>query len=374
MGIFSANPVHAQNTEISGKVKRLAKQIASTDVLMVGRDAILIDESYQRARQDPFFDEQGNFGSNVAIYPRRNIYSRQPYNISFNKYQYYYNQRALQVRRFRDLTNKATIEELVTLTDYTNGVVRCYAFCALLEQHYKGSFEILKKHLSDSEMVMTFDDEDGREYMVGDFFLMLMTEGKINASLLKLTEEQLLEIDEILLNDDDVVLETQLDRVMELEATEENYKKIRAFAEKKRAGKTLVKLSEYQKEEDVRFIKRLFDDDDPYYALKAVRNFPHPDFFEGVKAIHDKQISKKKNLVPLDILMLYQALAQYKTEESKQMMQSSIQETKKFLRPIHTKYVWLALHKYPAPVFDDFFNQIRLSSTDRREVLEYLEY
>ncbi|GLB47760.1 hypothetical protein Y10_01280 [Neptunitalea sp. Y10] len=60
-----------------------------------------------------------------------------------------------QYKTYTKLKAAATPNELVMLTNHTNGVVRCYAFWALYETNYTAIIPQLKAHLNDDEIIKT---------------------------------------------------------------------------------------------------------------------------------------------------------------------------------------------------------------------------
>ncbi len=364
--------LNAQDVHFSGKVKRLVKKIARNEVLMIGEMANYLDARYEYYQNGERFNRLEPRRPNVTRI--NSMYDRQQYNISFNQYRLYDGRREFQVRYFRDLTNFAREDELIALTQHEKPVIRCYAFWALLEQHYEDAFELLKEHLTDNEEVIVFGDVDAHSHKVGDFYIYLMTQDKIDPFVRKLSEKEQEKLNEMLMTNSDIELEAKRDLIMTFE--EDNIEDIRAFAQKSMDGNVIARLAKYKQDEDAELIENLFElqGDDPYHALKASRNFPHPDFLDNLLEFHQAQLKKKHGLDELSLLYLYQALIQYPEEAVFKQLEAALNHKKQYLAEVHQKFIWLALKKYPASFFNKIKNQIVLDGRDKREVLKFMEY
>lgn len=373
--------------ELSPKVKRLANRMNSVGAVMVGVEATFLDDNYDNGRNnsiDQYFenqrlnriDELYGVESNQRLYTvnGRRPGSNRQYNISYNKYVFLANQRLSQIRNFRDMTDRATVAEMLTLMKHESPVVRCYAFWGLLEQHYPQSFELLMDNIDDYENVGIFNDDDLVQYKVGDFLIMLMSEGKIVNYVKKMSAEEEKQLMDYLLSNSDNQLDTRRQLILNLEPTENNYDKIRALAEKSKDASTLALLASYKKDSDLSLINNLFFKADKYAALKAIRSWPNPDFLPQLKEIQNEILGKKRGVSPNNLLMLYQALAQYPSKETVKLMEEAFKVKKTIIREHHIQYLWLALHKYPNEAFTKVFNSIRLDAYQKREALRSLEY
>ena len=111
----------------------------------------------------------------------------------------YSGQRPEQYENFTALQKTATREELIELTDYQNGVVRCYSFWALLYDRKTDMFPIVVKHIYDDALVSTeFGCISSRE-KVGDFFISLVTPGNGYSILQQLNAAELKQVDSLLI-------------------------------------------------------------------------------------------------------------------------------------------------------------------------------
>lgn len=374
--------------DVNPKVKRLANRINSVGAVMVGVEAANLDRIYQESEYKPIdnhfenqrlntIDDLYGVSGNQRMYSvnGRRPGSNREYNISYNKYVFLAKQRISQIRNFRDLADKATVAELLSLVkEHESPVVRCYAFWCLLEQRYPQSFELLMDNVNDYENVGLFDDEDLVQYKVGDFFINLMTEGKIANYVKKMSEEEEKQLVEYLLKNSDNQLETRRQLILNLEPNESNYDQIRALAEKTKDASTLALLASYKNENDLPLINNLFFKEDKYAALKAIRSWPSADFLPELKKIHSDILGKKRGISPSNLLMLYQALAQYPSAETAKLMEQAFKLKKNVIRENHLQYLWLALYKYPNDAFTKVSNSIRLDAYHKRQALQRLDY
>ncbi len=82
-----------------------------------------------------------------------------------------------QWKRYVALRTEATAEELVDLTDYTNPVVRSYAFMALVERNHPDVFTILVQHSNDRDTMLVLSGCTGRFAEVREFLAGTVTHG-----------------------------------------------------------------------------------------------------------------------------------------------------------------------------------------------------
>ena len=361
--------------ELSPKVKRLSNRINTVGAVMIGVEAAYLDHRYQEGQFNSINDLYGvNRQDQRYSVNGRNQMSNRNYNISYNKYQFLANQRGSQIRNFRDLTDNASTAELLTLVNHESPTVRCYAFWGLLELQYPKSFDLLWEKLEDYEDVGVFNDDDLVQYKVGDFFILLMTEDHISSDLKKMTEEEKAKLADYLLNAADNRLTHRRDLILDLEPNEANYDKIRELANSTKEATPLALLATFQKDEDLPLINSLFFKGNHYESMKAIRAWPHPDFYPKLVKINKEISERKKGIYINELLMMYQALAQYPTPETKKIMEKSFKVKKRIIRDKHVQYLWLALHKYPNQEFDELFNKIRLDGYAKREALKRLKY
>jgi len=108
--------------------------------------------------------------------------------------------RSEQWNRYEKLEQDATDAELITLTDNTNSVVRCYAFQALVNRKSPNALPVLAKHLKDTASVDTcFGCIIGSE-KVSDYFLSVVAPSYADLPKDKLTADQKADIQQIMIS------------------------------------------------------------------------------------------------------------------------------------------------------------------------------
>lgn len=367
-------------TELSKKVERTAKKMAKINVYMRMKRDILdvksfsaVDNLDPRALARGEIRRQGyNDFQRNGFYRKldRFEFDRYSPNISYNDYLFLSSRRVSQFDLLRSLDKRATDGELIRLSGHQNGVVRAYAFFLLLTNQYPNAFEMLKKHLEDDEIIRVFGEYDVQEMKVGDFMVQMMTPGMHDGFLLKMTPEQRRELDALLLDNPDIILEEKNKVMTNLPSTAQNYDKIRAQAQKKRNPDMVVKLAEFQREEDLEFFQSFLNTKGGQLTgFQVVREFPHESFFASLKRAHSLELPQKKPSYGF-LTYLYQAIAQYPSEEARSMMLSGITDAHKKAKRKHRENIWLALFKYPDPSFNDVKAMTKLDRYDQRRLMK----
>ena len=281
-----------------------------------------------------------------------------------------------QWKRFEKIRVEATEEELIILTDHQNPAVRSYAFQALAEHKSESTFEILLNHVTDTAQVRTFQGCIVSSQTVGDFFMDVVTPQYISLDAYKLNRRERKTVDSLLLYNDKAKIRSRSTLLQKLEKDESNYERIRKIYLKERDPNALVALSKFNLEKDKQFIIDWLTKAktrDQYHGLKAARHFLSDDIYPYLMKIHEKEINKPGGFNYPLIRMLYFVLAQYKTAETRKLFEMSL-ETKGSTYIYHSQYLWLALEKYPDPVFDGLQDQIRLNEFQLTSVSYWLEH
>jgi hypothetical protein len=193
-------------------------------------------------------------------------------------------ERTEQFDRFEKLNRVASRQELITLTDHPNGVVRAYAFWALALRYDPEIFSIVKQHITDEAFIRTefgcvnFDDK------VGDFFISLITQEYPEPKAKKLGLKQRKVLDSLLIWTPNHLYAR--DRaVAGAEPTPELYLRMRSLYVKEKNQAALTLLSKYRREQDIGLILQNQDTaalESRRYAhtYAAIANFPRPEFFQ----------------------------------------------------------------------------------------------
>lgn len=254
------------------------------------------------------------------------------------------------------LLSVATKKELMTLTTYSNGVVRCYAFWALLQKQPIDLLPILIKHVSDTERIQTqFGDLGGRE-KVGDFMINIATPEDVDVTSGKLDPAGLAILDSILIYTPNELYAK--DKAIEMaQPTEALYPRIRELAVKEGNQSAIVTLAKYRKPQDVSLILHNRDnssnkDEGYFYTYRAIAQFPHPDFMPLLR----------KNLLQTlgdshydnEWSALYGAIATYKSPEALELLEVPFTKVKyPEIRTYHIGFVFAAVERIDDPIYDD---------------------
>ena len=96
-----------------------------------------------------------------------------------------------QYKRLLSLTQLASDNELVILTDHANEKVRAYAFWALAKRKYSNILQILEKHLGDTSTIEFYSGCMMTPKRVNYFYLDVLTPTHIDEDSFKLTTQEI---------------------------------------------------------------------------------------------------------------------------------------------------------------------------------------
>ncbi|HYG15600.1 MAG TPA: hypothetical protein VEC12_07580, partial [Bacteroidia bacterium] len=261
-----------------------------------------------------------------------------------------------QYNNFVELEETATREELIMLTNHSNGVVRCYSFWALSHDSTAELFPVILNHLNDTGFVSTLFGCIGGDEMVGDFFINIVTPGYVDLQSHKLNPIQFAVLDSILIYTPNN-LWAKSNAILRAKPSERDYLKLRELVIKEHNQDALVKLAQYRKEQDVELIlnnreKSKTDEGGYFYTYKAIIEFPHPDFFPLLE----------KNLYQtLDNTHysnewrgLYSAIAGYKNQRALSLLKVPLTQVKhNNISEYHIDYVFGAVRYQKDTLYDD---------------------
>lgn len=275
-----------------------------------------------------------------------------------------------QWERFIQLKEEATSKELIFLTNHENSAVKCYAFQALAERKDSRTFEVLLKHLKDNADIETFQGCIMSSQLVGDFFLEIVTPQYISLEAYKLNIEEKNQIDSLLLFDSGIKLSAKSSLLQNIEPIPEYYNRIKEIYLQENNPTALIALSKFKRIDDKKLIIEWLDKkdtDDQYYGLRAVRNYPDSSFFPFLKKIQQQEIAKPTGFNYSLIRMLYLTTVQYKNQESKELIENTLNNAKKSTLKYHSEFIWLALTKYPDPIYEGLKDEIKISDWKKDE-------
>lgn len=268
-----------------------------------------------------------------------------------------------QWERYERLEEIATVDQLIRLTDYDNATVRCYAFQALAAKNAVRVFEVLLRHVDDSESVSVQRGCIGMTELTGDYFINVVTRGA-NATGYHLSPAERERLDGILLNDHSVRLAERASVLHKLEPKPENYARVRQLASDEREGSAVRALARYQRQEDKDLIATFFKRETTEVAgLYAVREFPDESFYPLVTKIFEREWRKSLYDYP-KWRLVYQVLAKYPSPQTLGLFDRTLKARDAFRHETLGGYLLLAITKYPNPSFEPLKSEIVLESQD----------
>jgi len=254
------------------------------------------------------------------------------------------------------LLNVASKEELITLTNHPNGVVRCYSFWALSHKPNVNLLPILINHISDTANVQTlFGDEGGRE-KAGDFMIDVATPDYVDLACSKLDSTQLARLDSILIytpND----LNAKANAIRMAQPTDKLYSRFRELVIKDHNQSALVTLAKYRKQQDVSLILENREGGEPanegyFYTYQAISQFPSPDFMPLLKR-NLQNTYEESHHYSNEWAELYQAIAAYRNPEAVELLKTPFTKVKsRDIREYHLNFVFAAIQGSTDSVFD----------------------
>jgi len=291
--------------------------------------------------------------------------------------------RTEQWNRYDSLSQNATTVELIALTDHKNGVVRCYAFQALLKRPDADYYAILLHHLNDTASVETFQGCIGSSSMVGDYFLdvvspsmwIMGTDTTIYNSEgeFTLSHQQQIEIDSILIFDKEIFLASKYELLHTLQPNEKYYGRVREIAIEENSPVATLALSRFKKPADIGIIELLFKKEKTeYYAAYCAREFPDDSFYPLLVKMFKREWSYKLYDYP-KWRILFQALARYPKEQTYQLFKQTTDCKDDFRHQTLGTYLMMAITKYPDKLFDPLKSKIKLDKSHQIEMEQDLE-
>ena len=263
--------------------------------------------------------------------------------------------RPKQFDNFTELQRTATKIELQELTNYPNGVVRCYSFWALTFDTSINLLPILIKHISDDENVSTMFGCIVSGEKVGDFFIKLTTPNYVDLNSKKLDSSQFAIIDSILIYTPNNLYSKQ-EAISRAKLTDRFYARARDLVIKDKNQEALVTLAKYQKEQDISLILKNKignkPDDGYFFTYRAISEFPHPNFFplleKNLKQTlsHDHYSTEWKEL--------YKAIASYKSNKALELLTIPFTQVKhENIKEYHIDFVFGAVQDFYTPIYDE---------------------
>jgi len=93
------------------------------------------------------------------------------------------------------------------------------------------------------------------------------------------------------------------------------------------------------------------------YVREAIRYFPHPAFYPILKELLMAEIGTNAISDEYESLPLYEALVQYPTKETRELLEKALKMSKEEYRT-RSRYIYIALKTNPSKVFDGLTNYV----------------
>ena len=268
-----------------------------------------------------------------------------------------------QYENFEELKKNASKQELLTLINHSNGVVRCYSFWALASNKNTNLFSIVKDHITDSIAVKTQFGCIGSIEKVGDFFINLVNPKYENTDVRQLSQTEFNKLQSLLINKENN-LYAGYDAIENAVPTEYLYPKVREMVVKHHNQSALITLSKYKNPKDIELILKnrhqdLNDDGESgyFYTFRAIQNFPDSHFFPFLeKRLYE---TLDNDHFSNEWFELYSAIAAYKNQKSLDLLKVPFTKVKhQNIKEYHIKFVYEAILANKCELYDDLLWKI----------------
>lgn len=268
-----------------------------------------------------------------------------------------------QFERCEKLFSLATEQELKTLTDHKSPIVRCVAFAGLSERNPELAFTALENRLHDTEEFSVQSGCLGYTITVADDCLRTFR-SIMESDSFKLEQRQpyLKKIDDLVLRDLGMKSEYKRQLLLSLEPLQERYSIVRRNAASSLTPEALVALAKYMNPEDIALILAgLRNPAAQNFALRAVQEFPDPQFFGPLTEIFRTNWNDTKFE---NWRVLYKALAKYpEKKETLELFELTFSIESKW-KPTFEAYLLMAIKKFPHENFASLETRITNAVTD----------
>jgi hypothetical protein len=172
-------------------------------------------------------------------------------------------------------------------------------------------------------------------------------------------------IENLILNDANSNSIFKVGLIKNLEIIEENHELLRKITKEKKIPESIIQLAKFQNENDIEIIiNYLIDEKYDVYGIKAVQSFPNNSFLPYLIKIFKKDLKERYFNFP-KWRTLYQTLAFYPdSPEIHEAFKKTISTRNKKKREYLSKYLYMALIKYPNPKFEVYKNSLNYNRND----------
>lgn len=267
------------------------------------------------------------------------------------------------------LEKECTKEELLQILNCENPILRVISYRTIVNRKEKDYFKILLSHLNDTAKVTWwyYDDAAG-SFSVSDIMIRNAEEGN------KLSPKEKKElVDSVLLKHPYIAISTWM--IQDIDPQEKYYSLIRKRANIETADcgeqmSSCYALSKFKKQEDVPFLKEKFSKCAlacPDLVFKSIIAFPDSLFLPILNKYFESYIRKKKQQSFDELKNYCLALAQYRNQQSLAILTSLTKEKTypdSWYLPQNKENVFKALQKFPSPLYDKLYRELKLQIHD----------
>lgn len=263
--------------------------------------------------------------------------------------------RPKQFDNFAELQRTATKSELTELTNYPNGVVRCYSFWALTYDTSINLLPILIKHIPDNENISTMFGCIVSREKVGDFFISLATPEYVDLNSKKLTPAEFEYLDSFLIYTPNNLYAKE-DAISRAKQSETFYERARQLVLKESDQSALVTLAKFKREQDIPLIlnNKLKGEryDQLFFTYKAISEFPHTAFLPLLEKSLYEAIDKGS--WSTEWREMYKAIASFRNDTALHLLKIPFTQVKyQNIRQYHIDFIFGAVQEFYTPVYDE---------------------
>ncbi len=273
------------------------------------------------------------------------------------------------------LQETATNSELIQLTNYENAVVRNYAFTALTTRKNVDLFPILLQYLKDTGWVSTSTGCVGGRTTINERFILEVHPTSSKAHKYKLTPEQQITLDSILLFDSTVKFALKDILLADIRPHLQYYTRIREMAVLGKPFAAVLILAKFKNKNDVAIIKKRFESrETEEEGVNCAREYPHPSFYPFLKKMFEREwleLDELKYFDPMD--KLCDAMARYPSKETYRLFEKIITLKDEVKYQQIGQDILIAIFRHPNPVFEPLKHKINLDQSHRMDMEYNLE-
>jgi hypothetical protein len=261
-----------------------------------------------------------------------------------------------QYKRYEKLANLATDSELLSLAGHQNGVVRSYAFWALVERNSEFMFETLLQNFDDTTTIATNFGCIVSSEKVGDIYYYQVVPPYYEDQECKLSDSQLQFINDSLLFSPNLALRSRINLFQIIDTSIKNYEIIKEIAVREKIPEVIYALSFYRNKSDIPLIVELLENDSTrYWGFRSINNFPDFEFYGYLVEYLKKESQTASNISIPELEAFYTAIINYENPETKQLLYEVLKVVNKDGNKYHKEYLWKAISQSENEYYKDIF-------------------